>query len=425
MEKNVLKQILLAQEDEIRKIKDKIICRDKELSFQKALNDPLVKVILGTRRCGKSFLGHHLLKDKFYGYIDFDDERFGNLKTEDLNSLLEMIHEIKPNFEILFLDEVQNVDRWELFVSRLQRQGYNILLTGSNAKLLSKELATHLTGRHLSLELFPLSFREFLKFEEFIWEEKDFYLPERKAKIKNLFQEYLQQGGFPELFKVTFKERYLQELYNKIISRDILSRFNIRYIKDFKEISFYALSNFSSRISYNKIKNMFLIKSVHTVKNYLSYLEEAYLIFQLSPFSFKVKHQLMQPKKVYAIDSGLINALVPMNSSNIGRHYENIVFLELLRTGKEIYFYYDPGREWEVDFLLRVGQRVTELIQVCYEIGNNETKEREIKSLIKGLEEFKLKEGLVITDDYEGEESIKNKRIKFIPLWKWLLTVCA
>jgi len=420
MDKTAIKQILLEQKEEIGEIfKGRIIKREIEPSIKKIFSSDLIKVIIGIRRSGKSVLAHQLLKEKNYGYVNFDDERLIAIKPEDLNDFFEVLKEIDLDFKYLLLDEVQNVKGWELFVNRLKRRGYNIVVSGSNSKLLSKELATHLTGRHFSIELYPFSFREFLVYKNFPIKEDALYITEKKARIKRLLEEYLESGGFPELFKIEAKRRYLRELFDKITTRDIISRYNIKYIKDLKEISLYTISNFASRITYRKIRNIFEVKSVHTVKNYLHYLEEAYLLFQLNPFSFKLKEHLKQPRKIYCIDTGLINAIVPKTSVDYGRLMENLVFLELKRQNREIYFYSQTG--YEVDFLIKEGLKIKQLIQVSYSITNEDTKKREINALLKASNELKCEELIIITWDEDREERINSKLIRIIPLWKWLL----
>ena len=421
MEKIIIKQILLEQKKEIERIfQEKIIPREIEREFSRAIETNLIKVITGIRRSGKSVLAHRLLKGKNYGYINFDDERLLGIQSKDLNDFLEVLQEINPGCRYLLLDEIQNVEGWELFVNRLKRLGYNLLITGSNSQLLSKELATRLTGRHITIELFPFSFREFLTYKGFSYTSESFYLAEERGKIKKLFNEYLKYGGFPEVLKTELKNQYLRELYDKILTRDVILRFNLKYVRDLKEIALYLLANFASRISYNKIKNIFEIKSVHTIKNYLAYLEESYLIFLTHPFSFKLKKQFIQPKKVFVIDPGLINAIVPRISPDWGKLMENLIFIELLRRKQDVYFYLDSqGRE--VDFVIKKGLKVNQLIQVCFKIEEKKTKEREIKSLLKASQKLKCKKFLVITLDVEKEEKINGKTIKFIPLWKWLL----
>ncbi|MBM3707159.1 MAG: ATP-binding protein [Actinobacteria bacterium] len=421
MEKKTVKQILLDQRQEINNIfNTQIVEREIESRIKIALDDKLIKVISGVRRCGKSFLAHKILKDKNYGYINFDDERLIGIKTEDLNYLLEVLREINPDFNYLLLDEIQNVPGWELFTNRLQRTGCNLVITGSNTNLLSKELATSLTGRHFLIELYPFSFKEFLQIKNFSYDENDLYVTEKKAHIKRLLGEYIKYGGFPELSKIELKEQYLRDLYDKIISRDIVSRYKIKYIKTLKEISLYLFSNFGSTITYQKLKNIFEVKSVHTIKNYMDYLEEAYLAFQLNPFSFKLKNQLSGRRKIYTIDSGLINSISFQFSYNLGRLMENIVFTQLKRKGVEFYFYNSQSKE-EVDFIIKDNLNIKELIQVCFNLDNLETREREIKSLLRASNYLNCNNLKIITLDTENKEQIKGKNIIFIPLWKWLL----
>jgi hypothetical protein len=216
------------------------------------------------------------------------------------------------------------------------------------------------------------------------------------------------------------KKQYLRDLYDKIISRDIMPRHKVRFGKELKELAVYLFSNFGSRFTYRKLKNIFEIKSSHTVKNYVNYLEEAYLIFELLPFSFKLKEQIKSARKIYCIDNGLINAISFQNSPNAGRMMENLVFLNLKMQKKEIYFYLNESGG-EVDFLARENKKITELIQVCFDLKNLETKEREIKALIKASNKLRCNNLLIITSSEEGEEKIGGKKIRKIPLWKWLL----
>ncbi|OGQ47781.1 MAG: hypothetical protein A3H42_01790 [Deltaproteobacteria bacterium RIFCSPLOWO2_02_FULL_46_8] len=420
MDKTVIKQVLLDQKAEIGRIFNQpIIEREKLPDATRMLTQKMAKVITGIRRCGKSVLAHQMLKNCSYAYINFDDERLAAVHAEDLNDFLETAKEITPDFNHLLLDEIQNTSGWELFVNRLLRNDYNVIITGSNSHLLSKELATHLTGRHLSLELFPFSFREFLLQNGISAGEDDFFKTDKRAEFKMMLERYIQEGGFPEVQKMDLKENYLRELFDKIITKDIVMRYNIKYGRDLKEMALYLLSNFASRAAYHKIKNIFEVKSVHTIKNYFEFLEESYLLFGVNAFSFKLKEQIRKPKKIYAIDTGLINAIVPKISLNIGRLMENTVFLELKRRGMDVYYYTDG--HCEVDFVIKDGLKIKKMIQVCYSIESLETKEREIKSLVKAQAKLECQGSTVITWDTEGDETVKNTKIQFIPLWKWLL----
>jgi hypothetical protein len=420
MERHIIKQILLEQKEEIGGAsKERIIDRGVMSEAKNAFSSDLIKVVMGVRRCGKSTLSHQFLKDKSYGYVNFDDERLIGVSSKDLNDFLEVLEEINPGFKYLLLDEVQNVEGWELFVNRLKRKSYDLVITGSNSNLLSKELATHLTGRYFNLELFPFSFKEFLSFKNVTISKDDFYKTRKRANFKRFLEQYLDIGGMPEVYKLKAHKGYLRELFDKIISQDIINRYGIKYVKTLKELALYAISNFSSSLTYHKVKNVFDIKSVHTIKNYLNYLEEAYLIFQVNPFSFKVKEQIKQARKVYCIDTGLINSFVPKTTPDYGKLIENLVFLELKRRQKEVYFYTQPN--YEVDFLIKEGLKIKQLIQVCFSLADNDTKKREIRALQKASDKLKCDNLVIITWDQEGSEAKDSKEIRFIPLWKWLL----
>ena len=424
MERRSLKQILVDQKEETERIfdRERIIERERQDHFKPLLRDKLMKVITGVRRSGKSIFSHLSLRGENYAYVNFDDERIVGIEAKDLNTLLEVLHEIYGDFDFILLDEIQNIAGWELFANRLMRQGYNLIITGSNSSLLSRELATHLTGRCVSFEMYPFSFREYLKYFDIKVRETP---TTREIGILNHhLSKYINIGGFPEVYKVSSRTIYLRELYDMIISRDVVGRYKVKFVRDLKEMAFYLISNFSSRISYNKLKNIFRVKSVHTIKNYISYLEDAYMLFQLFPFSWKVKYQLMQVKKVYSIDTGLIEALSPDSSKNLGRIMENVVAVDILRREprENVFFYLTPRHE-EVDFVIREGMKIKQLIQVTYASGRDEIEKREIKSLIKASNELKCKNLEIITWDYEDEINLDGKTIECIPLWKWLLHV--
>ena len=422
MERRSLKQILVDQKEETERIfdRERIIERERQDHFKPLLRDKLIKVITGVRRSGKSIFSHLSLRGENYAYVNFDEDRIVGIEAKDLNTLLEVLHEIYGDFDFILLDEIQNIAGWELFANRLMRQGYNLVITGSNSSLLSRELATHLTGRCVSFEMYPFSFREYLKYFDIKVRETP---TTREIGILNHhLSKYINIGGFPEVYKVSSRTIYLRELYDMIISRDVVGRYKVKFVRDLKEMAFYLISNFSSRISYNKLKNIFRVKSVHTIKNYISYLEDAYMLFQLFPFSWKVKYQLMQVKKVYSIDTGLIEALSPGSSKNLGRIMENVVAVDILRREprENVFFYLTPRHE-EVDFVIREGMKIKQLIQVTYASGSDEIEKREIKSLIKASNELKCKDLEIITWDYEDELNVDGKIIKCIPLWKWLL----
>jgi len=415
-------RILVDQRQELKeKLGEGDIIEREMLPYAGSLvSSKLVKVITGVRRCGKSVFSTQLLGGESYGYVNFDDERLSEVKADELNEILEAVYGISGEMKLLLLDEVQNVDKWELFVNRLQRKGINLIVTGSNAKLLSSELATHLTGRHVVFELFPFSFREFLRYKNI---GSDAETTKERGIIKHSLQEYINNGGFPETLEENPKA-YLKSLYSAILFKDILVRHKIRQTGTFRDLSMYVISNFSNEMSFNRLKNIFNLGSDHTAKNYLGYLEEAYIVFPVEKFSYKKKESLTGNRKVYVVDTGLINALSFKFSKNMGGIYENIVAIELLRkreTGDiEIYYWKDHSGK-EIDFVIKKGLRIKQLIQVCYDVDEYETKKRETRALLKASRELKCKNLLVITEDYEAEEKIKGETIKFLPLWKWLL----
>ena len=380
--------------------------------------------MLGIRRCGKSILSWQILNERrVLPCINFDDERLIEFSTKDFDKLLEVFYEIYGDFEYIILDEPHNIKGWELFVNRLRRTK-KIIITGSNSKMISGELATHLTGRYIDFVLYPFSFQEFLTFKNISFQEQDYYSTKNIGLTKNYLEDYLKTGGFPESYSLG--REMLIRIYSDILEKDVLRRFQLKKKSAFKEIAKYLISNISSEFSHNKLKNVFEIKDVHTLKNWFSFLKDAYLIFILERFSFKLKEQAIAPRKVYCIDTGLVHAISYTFCENKGRIIENSVAVELLRKKNywhkdwEIYYWKDHQQN-EVDFVIKEGPKIKKLIQVCYSIDDLRTKGREIKGLIKASEDLKCDDLLIITWDSEGEENHSAKRITFVPLWKWLL----
>ncbi|HOK09012.1 MAG TPA: ATP-binding protein [Candidatus Hydrogenedens sp.] len=425
MDKNIIKQVVIDQRGELEHLykRNKIVERSILNLYRKQIDSDLIKVIMGIRRCGKSIFAYQLFKDRHFAYLNFDDERLSSLDTSDLNTILEIFYEVYGEFREIIFDEIQNIPKWELFVNRLHRQNFNIIVTGSNAKLLGRELATHLTGRHLRVELFPFSFKEYLAYYGF--QEKKLLTTKETAFIKKKLNEYIQTGGFPETLKGTVDTKpYLQSLYSTLITKDVVLRHRVKFVNSLIEIANYLITNYSGLISFNKIKNIFKLKSIHTSLNYISYLEEAYLFFFVKRLAFKYKESVLANRKCYCIDTGLIHALSFKTSENLGKVYENIVALELQRKkyyeNIEFYYWQDVYKN-EVDFVIKEGIKIKQLIQVCHRLDNHETREREMKALIKCSKELKCNQLLIITEYEEGEEIIGKKRIQYIPLWKWLL----
>lgn len=413
----MIKDILLLQKRELdSKLKEDYIERQGiNLNF----NNTLIKVVIGPRRAGKSFFSLHLLKkEKSFGYINFDDEKL--IEVDNYDELISSMNNVYDNPTKLFLDEIQNLPKWELFVNRLQRQGFNLVLTGSNSHLLSKELATHLTGRHLQIIVLPFSFKEYL-----VLDKKELTSQEIKEKLEN----YLIYGGYPEplIKKINYRD-YLSTLFNSIIFKDIIKRYNIRSSQSIEDLSIYLLSNLCNEYSYNSLSKIAKVKSSHTIEKYLGYLEESFIFFSLSRFSYKIKEQLSSIKKVYCIDNGFVHAKAFSSSQNLGRLYENAVVIKLKKqelNGKINLYYWKNQQQEEVDFVVKEGTKVKQLIQVCYNMTNLETKNREIRALIKAGKELRCNNLLIITETIEKEEKIEwfgdKAKIKYIPLWKWLL----
>ncbi len=413
----MIKDIIILQKRELaEKLKELYVPREAEI---KEIKSDLIKVIIGPRRAGKSLFSIHSLSSQpNFGYVNFDDEKL--VDVTDYNEIISAVEQVYNKPKYLLLDEVQNLAKWELFVNRLQRQGYKLIVTGSNSKLLSSELATHLTGRYSSVLLFTFSPKEFLKFNG----EKV-----TQAETKARLNSYLELGGYPEpLVKNLNYKEYLSTLLDSIIYKDIVKRFKIRSAQGIEDLASYLVSNVAKDYSYNTLMQVTKCKSVHTVEKYLSYLEESFVLFRLNRFSFKVKEQVKSPKKIYCFDNGFICAKAFKVSRNIGRIYENTVAVKLKKLELErkiSVFYWKNQQQQEVDFVIKKDTRVKQLIQVCFRIADLAVKKREVRALLLASKELKCRNLLVITNDYEEENDEEwfgiKRKIKFIPLWKWLL----
>lgn len=385
-----------------------------------------IKDLIGVRRSGKTTVMYQIIKaltekgtsPKNITLLNFDDPEINSLP---LNEVLDTVEKINPGIEYLFLDEIQQREGWEKWVrvlydtNRLKR----IFVTGSSASLLSEDIGRVLTGRHLTFTVFPFSFKEYLLFLGWESFDRDF-LEYNKNRLKHHLASYISGGGFPEtLGKNEFETKaILTHIYNDILSRDIVSRHNTSF-ETARKISYFLLSNAAKEFSYRKIAGNLGI-SVETAEKYVDYLTESFMLITLNCFSFKIPVQFKQNKKIYCIDSGLKNAVSFQISEDKGRLYENAVLVELKRKGQEVYYWKDEEKR-EIDFLLKESEKITHLIQVCWSIDDKKTKEREINSLVEGMNQFKLKNGMIITENFEGEEIVDRKKIVFMPLWKWLL----
>ncbi len=365
------------------------------------------------------------MKGKKYGYLNFDDEALYGMKAQDLNLVLKSFYELYgTDLEYMVLDEIQNVNGWELFANRLRRTK-KVVITGSNSRLLSGELATRLTGRHIDFTLFPFSFREFLTYKDISFKEliAREYSTDTSVIAERALREYMLNGGLPEAYK--FGKDIVKSIFRDIVTKDVMRRHNIKNIGVIETLAKYLVSNFSSEITYNKLKNIFEVK-IATIRKYVNYFQEAYLIHVLERFSPKLKQQVIAPKKIYCIDTGIINAISFKTQENFGKIMENLVLIELLRRKSywqndlQIYYWKDHLQR-EVDFVVKDDFKVRQLIQVCYNVDDLTTREREIKALLKASNELKCRDLTIITWDREEEFETDNRKIKFIPLWKWLL----
>jgi len=409
-----IKSILARQKEELRRIRSRRYI--KRNIIIPALGKSIIKVISGPRRAGKSFFAIHELAENV-GYVNFDNENLVNV--ENYEEIIEALKSLYNNPKTIFFDEIQNLPRWELFVNRLQRQGYELILSGSNANLLSAELSTHITGRYLSTLIFPFSFKEYLGLSEKNLTE---------SEIKSCLDKYIVEGGYPEpIVEGIDRKSYLSTLFDSVVYKDIIKRHNPGYPKELESLANYLISNAGTKVAYKNLTDPAGIGSEHTVKKYIGYLEEAFLIFQVRRFSFKIKEQERANKKIYVIDNGLITARAFSFSENAGRLYENAVAIELKKRelGGELEFYY-YGNKYEVDFVVKKGTTVESLIQVSFDFKGRETKEREIRGLLHASEELNCDNLMVITGEYSGEENVswfgKKRNVKFIPLWQWLLS---
>jgi len=394
--------------------------------------------IVGPRRAGKTYLMYltiqklrERLDKEATVYINFENRKLMPLQETYFNDVIDFIYAEnlleKYGTVYLFLDEVQRIEGWEHYIRSIYdefKEKVRIYISGSSANLLSKEYAKLLTGRHLTTQVFPLSFLEFLHFQG-LTVNLDMRTEREEARVKKALSEYLQTGGFPDVVLGQDKDAILSQLFTDIVSRDVLSRTTIRKANVVEEFSYYLASNIGNLLSFNKMKNYFASRgikiSVPTLSNYFWHFKNAFLFFDSTIFSYTVKDQLLYPRKIYCVDTGLANASGFKTSEDTGRLYENMVAIELLRKGYEIYYWKTKQQE-EVDFVVKKWMQVVQLIQVCTELTSNETFQREVKVLLKALDAFHLNKGMILTDDMERTESIDGKTIAMVPLWKWLVT---
>jgi len=360
-------------------------------------------IISGIRRCGKSTLLRQMMSqcETSVFFINFDTPRLYNFTNDDFELLDWVIAE--QNSVKLFFDEIQVVKGWELFVRQKLDEGHQVTLTGSNASLLSKELGTKLTGRHITKELFPFSYTEFTRFQNLDAGESSFL-------------DYLKLGGFPEYIRQNNPD-ILASLLDDILFRDIAGRHNIRDVRSLKRLILFLLANAGNLITANKLTQMLDIKSTATILDYLSFFEETYLVGLMPKFSYSFRAQLVNPRKVYVIDNGLVTIASPSLSEDLGRKLENVVYLSLRQKNKELFYFNESGSE--CDFVVFSSNRIEELIQVCYNLSP-ENSSREEKGLLAAMDFFKLDSGTILTLNQTDEIRINGKKIQVLPVFEYL-----
>ncbi len=359
----------------------------------------IASIITGIRRCGKSTLLRQLVESApGFKYLNFEDVRLFQFEAGDFTKLEEVFGEDESVF---FFDEIQNIAGWERFVRTLLNRGKKVVITGSNASMLSKELGTKLTGRHIATELFPFSYDEFCSFNEF------------EPSVAT-FDQYIERGGFPEYLRIS-DPNLLQTLLIDILMRDIIVRNGLRDEGLVKELALYLITNSAKEFSYNSLKNLFGAGSVNTIISILNHFEDSYLFFTIQQFDFSYKKRIVAPKKIYSIDTGMLTVNTSSFSSDRGRLLENSVFLHLKRKGNEV-FYFKGKRE--CDFITRSGRGEFAAYQVCHDL-NNDNMERETAGLVEAMNTLRLDTGFLITRDQTDKFTIDGKVIDVLPAWQW------
>ncbi len=386
-----------------------------------------VLVLTGVRRCGKTTMMHlyvkKLLENKEPGqimYINLDDPSFEEVSLRDIYRGYEEL--MTPEDEqYLFLDEVQNKPGWEKWVKKMydSRKDLKIAVSGSNSSLLKREFGTYLVGRNLSYEVNPLSFPEYLAFKGLNINTEVRILSERAAIIHHL-ESYLKFGGYPEVVledHEKMKFNLLKEYFLDILARDVLTRYEVKEQRKLEKLAVYLITNTACEVSAKSLSKIVNL-NIKTVQEYLDHLEEVYLFFLVNHFSYSLKAQLTYPRKVYCIDCGMKNAVSFSFSKDMGHLMENLVYLKLRKEG-EVYYWRD--RTAGIDFVLKQGDNIVQLIQSCYDLSHEKTKKREIRGLLRAMDNFNMEEGTIITWDHEGTEEFDEKIIRYQPLWRWLL----
>lgn len=383
--------------------------RDTKYNKQELLSNPLIKLISGPRRVGKSTYALLLLKDTNFAYLNFDDNQLLSKWDEDL--VMQTLDDVYQGYEYILLDEIQNLENWDLWVSKLYRRGKNLVITGSNAKMLSSEMATVLTGRYIQVEMLPFSFAEYLQWTSYAHTD---YIA---------ITDYLKNGGYPETIAArSITQNYLNTLFDSIVWKDVSKRHNVRNTTELNDVALYLLSNFCNPLSANDVAKALNLSSTTTTKKFMDYLHEPYLFFYLPRYNNKLKVMKKSAQKIYVIDNGFVTAKAFNLSENMGRLLENYIFIELLRRGyntEKTLFYYKSRNDKETDFVTRNGTTIEHLIQVCYDLSNPKTEKREVDSIVECAEELKCKNLTIVTANDERTIEKRGYCINVIPAWKF------
>ena len=423
IDKRTLEVILTDQQEELEaRCKDYLCHREEEKLID--LKSPQAQVVIGVRRSGKSTLCFQALEsaDVKYAYADFDDERLQGIDAGQLNELLEVLYKIYGDFEYLFLDEIQDVDGWHLFVNRMLRKKMHVVITGSNAKLLSSELATHLAGRAKEIHLYPFSFAEYCAMKGIDTERQS---TKAEGIRRAAFDEYMKHGGFPELLSISDKRAYVSALVDNILKRDIEQRYNISYKAAFEQLAQHLLNVSPTSIVTTDLADTFHIKSEHTVKNYLAYLRQAFILIGIRKYTAKSKVRVTQ-EKVYAVDVALMNQRADaFAGENLGWRLETVVLLHLMKRCKQNGWdlYYLKERSGECDFIVCSGKTVMQAIQVSYDTAAEKTRKREINGLWLANRQTQCENLLLLTDHEYGDMVKDGHRITIRPVYDWSISL--
>lgn len=385
--------------------------RHTKYDADELLQNPLIKLITGPRRVGKSVFALLMLQGKNFAYLNFDDNQLLEKWEEDL--AMSALDDVYPDYDFMLLDEIQNLPDWDLWVSKLYRRGKNLIITGSNAKMLSSEMATVLTGRYLQIEMLPFSLEETMS-----WKNISTDREEQAAQAIMLADDYMRNGGYPETIPSrSITKSYLSTLFDSILLKDVAQRHKVRNTNELYNLATYLLSNFCNPISANELAGELGMSSVATTKKFCDYLNEPYLFFYLPRFNNKLKLMNKAPKKIYVVDNGFVQSTAFNLSENLGRLLENQVFVELLRRGYipgQTLFYYRTRNDKEIDFVTRKGAKVEQLIQVCYDMTSDKTRKRELDALVEAAEELHCDNLLVITNSQQEKIEWKDRLISII-----------